>query len=241
MQEFRKKVDVIVYTMGKVGSSTASKSIRAAGLTCPDVHALEPGRICTLLQSYFADAELEAIPEHIAASLMAHNAIRRATGKVKIVTLIRNPIVRNISAVFQNLPANYAGSPDKILRRLQGYATRVPDHWFEVDFIPVTGIDVFSQNVDSRATHYHFENDRFDVLLIKLETPDETKQKLMSEFLGTKIEIDRANEAKNKWYYDVYKDIVSDPASIRNSFVQECLELKYYKKFYPTENLLSAR
>jgi hypothetical protein len=235
MQGFRKKIDVVVYTMGKVGASTVSTSLRTAGFACLDIHFWAPERILASLKNSLDDPDIEIIPEHIIDSILVRNALTRQ-GRLKIVSLIRNPIMRNISAVFQNMPASAAGDFDRIMERLRAYSVRTPDHWFEADFIPTTGIDIFAAGFDRGADHYKFSNDAFDILLMKLEAPDARKADLLREFMNHPVEVVRANVADRKWYFDVYKRIIDNPSIVRPTFVQECLELKYYRTFYTDED-----
>ncbi len=235
MHGFRKKIDVVVYTMGKVGSSTISTSLKKAGFTCLDIHFWAQDRILASLKNSVEDPDIEIIPEHIIDSILAQNALQRQ-GRLKIVSLIRNPIMRNISAVFQNMPQSAAGDDERMMERLRNYAVRTPDHWFEADFIPTTGIDIFSAPVDRDADHYRYSTAEFDILLMKLEAPDERKAALLEDFMGQTIELVRANEAGKKWYYDIYRKIIENPSLVRPTFVQECLSLQYYKTFYTEED-----
>ncbi len=235
-----RKVDAIVYTMGKVGSSSISTSIKSAGLHCLDVHFLNEQRICNILQSYFEDPDVEIVPQHIIESLIAHNALVKQ-GRMKVVTLVRNPIMRNISAVFQNLPPRHNDDFDEILKRLQKYGTKTPDNWFRRDFIPTTGIDIFSAKVDPTSDHFRFSSDKADVLMLKLEAPDDRKEELLRQFVGANVTLERANEARNKGYYEVYKKITEDPNIVRSTFVQDCLKLKYFNKLYSRDDAALLR
>lgn len=228
---FRRKIDVIVYTMGKVGSSTVSTSIDAAGLLCLDVHFLQKERFLTVLSAYFNDPDMDIIPEHILDSMLARNAIIKQN-KVRIISLIRNPIMRNISAVFQNTLQRSVDGADAILARLQAYPVRTPDYWFETDFIPMTGIDVFKESIDNENDHFRFSNGKIEVLLLKLEADDDRKSALISDFIGKPTTLTRTNEASTKWYFDLYRMIADDPRAIRSSYIEECLNLKYFRKFY---------
>lgn len=231
MQGFRRKIDVVVYTMGKVGSSSVSTSLKKAGFACLDIHFWAQDRILASLKNSVEDPDIEIIPEHIIDSILARNALVRQ-GRLKIVSLVRNPIMRNISAVFQNMPQSAAGDEERMMERLRNYAVRTPDHWFEADFIPTTGIDIFSKAHDRHADHYRYSTADFDILLMKLESPDERKADLLREFIGREVELVRANEADRKWYYDIYRKIIENPSLVRPTFVEECLSLKYYKTFY---------
>lgn len=243
-QSSRRAVDAVVYTMGKVGSSTVSTSLKAAGLNCLDIHFLAPDRIVTALEAHMNNDDLREIPRHFVDSIHAYNAVRKQE-RVKLITLVREPVARNISAVFQNLPKKLEGDEAAILERLANYPTRSPDFWFENDFIPTSGVDVFADEVaadlDREADHFRFERGNLDVLVLKLEADDARKSEILSDFLGARIALERANEAARKWYYNAYKSIVADPGAIRARFVEDCAALKYFKVFYSEREREEAR
>ena len=222
---------VLVYTMGKVGSSTISTSLEAAGVGCFDVHFLETERLTKMLRKYLNDPDIKKTPPHIIASIRARDYIE-SQSSVKMISLVRNPIMRNISAVFQNTPKRLDGDIEAIMARLRNYATRIPDDWFQKDFKPITGIDVLSADIDSKADHFRFSKGKFEVLLLKLEADDVRKSDLIGEFLGKKVKLKRANEAQNKWYRDIYRQAIEAPGDIRQDYIEECVNLKYFKKLY---------
>ena len=235
--KYKQHVDVVVYTMGKVGSSSVSTSLIAAGFSCLDIHFWEKGRYLEFLAHTMSDPEVPVIPKHAIETLMARNALAKQK-RLKIISLVRNPIMRNISAVFQNMPKSASGDMEQMIARLRNYSVRMPDHWFEKDFIPTTGLNVLEMDLDRSADHYRFETDLFDILIMKLEIEDERKSALISQFMRKPVELERTNEAKKKWYFEAYSKIVNDPDLVRPGFVQECLRLKSYRAFYAAEDAL---
>lgn len=230
-----KSPDVIVYTMGKVGSSSISLSLRASSIKCFDLHRLEPRRIQELLVRSLQASDHPTIAPHLLESAAALNTLkhRRISGKItKLICAIREPISRNISAVFENMPESLKSHPDEISQRLSAYSPLVPDRWFVNDFQPVTGINVLNMEHDRERGAFHFRNDLFDVLLLKLESPDGEKAAAISNFLGANIELLRANEAKNKWYAEIYSQHLRNAREIGNDFARRCLDLDYFQRFY---------
>lgn len=116
--------------MGKVASSTVSESLRAAGIQSLDVHFLEQTRILNMLRTYFENPDAKFIPEHILDSLLVKNVFVRQKA-VRIITLIRNSIMRNISAVFQNMPIRLKDDRHEIMKWLRKYSANAPDVWFK--------------------------------------------------------------------------------------------------------------
>ncbi len=238
-----RQLDAVVYTMGKVGSTSISTTLRAAGLRCFDVHYLDPLRLQALMRRHFEHPDRRIIPPNLIESLATRNMlVRRAeTGEVtKIITCIREPVGRNISAVFQNLPKRLAGKTGEVTDRVAEYNVKVPDEWFDNDFTPTTGLDIVNPHYDRSRGVFRFANRLFDVLVIKLETSDETKSRAISDFLGMELTLKRVNDARDKWYSDMYAAQVKGAASLPGNFIERCLALKYYRAFYSDEEIAAA-
>jgi hypothetical protein len=65
-----------------------------------------------------------------------------------------------------------------------------------------------------------------------MEADDARKAELVSEFLGLPITIERANEAKDKWYRELYLKFASDRRVLSDEFLEKCFSLKYFQAFY---------
>lgn len=238
-----RKPDAVIYTMGKVGSTSISTTLRAAGLRCFDIHHLDPSRLQTLMRRHFEDPDRGIMPPNLIESLATRNMlVRRAeTGEVtKIITCIREPVARNISAVYQNLPKRLAGKTAEVTDRVAKYNVKAPDEWFDNDFKPATGLDIVNPHYDRTRGVFRFANRLFDVLLLKVETPDETKSRAISDFLGIELTLKRVNNARDKWYSDMYAAQVKGAALIPDNFSERCLALKYYRAFYSDEEIATA-
>lgn len=240
---------IVVYTMGKVASSSISHSLSAHSLLNFQVHRLEPQQVLELLQllathpdfSHLQKRNISGtqnksfkLPTHLTDSLQVMKAIKEQK-PIKLISLIREPVARNISALFQNLPKDLMNDPDAIIERLRQYPINIPDNWFAKDFIPVTGLDVLSMELDRSADHFRFRNNQFDVIILKTTVTDERKSELISDFLGQKIVIQRANEAKNKWYREIYQTIARNPSTIRDDYIKDCFGQRYFRAFFSDE------
>lgn len=229
---------LFVYTMGKVASSSVSDSLISAGIPCLDIHSLAGPRILGILKAHLESDDFNKVPPHFVRSLKAYNSMIY-NDQVKIISLIREPISRNISAVFQNLPQKFSNEPKEISARLKNYNTSMPQLWFERDLKPATGLDVLNAEVDSTQSAFRFTNDKCDLLMLKLEEDDTIIEKTVSEFVGAKISLKRSNVGENKWYNDIYKTVKNNPNSVSESFLSECFNLDYYKKFYSYKERLT--
>lgn len=226
--------NIIVFTMGKVASTAVAQSLRQAEFPVYDIHALAPRRILSQLEREFENPERQSVPNHIINSIKVHNDFARFR-KNRVISLIREPVMRNISAVFQNLPQRLAEDFDEILERLQRYEPGVPDFWFEKDFIPATGIDVFDTKVDPTSDHFILSNDRFDVLILKMDSPDARKSEIVSEFVEKEVKVIRQNEAHDKWYSETYAKIGQSLDLMGSDYLEKCFALKYFRTFFSEE------
>lgn len=225
---------VLVYTMGKVASSSISNALLDARIGCYDVHSIAPDRMLRLLKRFIEDSDIAKIPPHMIRSLQAYNALR-SNDEVKVISLLREPVSRNVSAVFQNLPKRLADDQKAIVERLRKYSPIAPDIWFVRDFIPTIGIDFFDADIDSAEDHFRFQRGNIDLIILKSHMPDARKEALLEDFLGQRIHIVRENAAADKWYSRTYAQVMGDLGVIGTDYVEKCLDCRYFHKFYSPE------
>lgn len=108
---------VLVYTMGKVGSSSLAHSLRVAApeLDVLHVHRLVPEHLARAEHVYREAARRHRgtpagrgiRPRHVWLAQRLSSLIERpppgADGRWTVITLIRDPVARNTSAFFENL------------------------------------------------------------------------------------------------------------------------------------------
>lgn len=232
--------DVVICTMGKVGSTSISTTLREAGVTCFDIHHLDPVKLGALLVRHFQNRDHGIVPPNIVESIGARNALVRRRNRdeiTRIITCVREPVARNISAVFQNLPIRHKDDPATVERIVSEYNVASADDWFTQDFEPATGLDLLGMAHDRSAGVFRYANRLFDVLLLKLETTDEVKSQALSEFLDRPITIQRMNDSRDKWYYGMYTEQIKRARLIPGAFARRCLDLRYFRAFYSDKEI----
>src|SRR5690606_28636264 len=139
---------VLVYQMGKVGSSSISESLSKSA----HMHTLYGNPPCKVL----LDMERRGIWKLLG---IIYDFLRRTTirfrREVKIITVIRDPIERNVSMFFQDFPFWYIAyrkdnqsvsrfSDSSLIEDM--YEDVFPhsyvDSWFDKEIKRLTGIDV---------------------------------------------------------------------------------------------------
>lgn len=241
----RGEIPVLVFQVGKVGSSTVYYSLKAAGIACEHVHRIAPEGIARVAD----ERRRKGLPvKDERVGLALNDRIRRSDGKVRIVTMVREPVSRNISAFFQNLTDYYGERPleaisvDEAIRRfMEEYPHHVILNWFDSEFEPVTGISLFDHPFPAGTQWMIVNEGRFEILVLRVEAPDDVKKEALERFLRLdSLELVRANVGGIKDYARLYEDFrrhISLPAE----YLDRMLDSKYARHFYGPEEIAKIR
>lgn len=203
----------LIYTMGKVGSSTLQSSFETN-------YPFLPAFQIHFLSDYWLKEKLPSMPEYYQVHLKWAKRFfdfRKANPKhrLKIITLMREPVMRDVSDLFEN-GAEYFQTDDlnkvseeKILERLAKNDYDYTLNWFENEFNAWTGIDIYSQPFQKEKGYSIWKFPDFDILCIQLEKLDDVIKEAMTEFSGFPFELaDKANSSENKSTKALYKNVV---------------------------------
>jgi hypothetical protein len=188
----RDRETVIVYQMGKVGSTTIYNSLQPLkNLDVYHIHSLTKTRIEIVEENYKNSFRYNhTIPAHILESQYLRKKLDKGLEgkkKWKVVTLVRDPIARNISSFFQILE-EYVGhnyqtkiksmKVEDIIEELMelflyNYKGEKPLIWFDIELKSAFGIDIYSREFSKSNGYEIYEAESADVLLIKLENLNE--------------------------------------------------------------------
>ncbi|NEP62510.1 MAG: sulfotransferase family 2 domain-containing protein, partial [Symploca sp. SIO2G7] len=148
---------VVIFQMGKVGSSSIYESLKAAQLEIPIYHAhvLTSDRLKATEELARTHWQPCRNPIHLWHSFILSDELRkRHQQKWKVITLVRDPIARNVSAFFETLHLLEKSNQQKLMTSNDGqdltqlflskfYAHDAPINWFDDELKPVFEIDVF--------------------------------------------------------------------------------------------------
>lgn len=270
------KNPVLVYTMGKVGSTAVARSLKAAGegYRVYHLHWLVPEHLRldealhraasrrnrhTPLRKLFS-------PEYVWRGQYLSKQVQapqRDGSKWNVITLIRDPVARNVSAFFQNVEFffgydwrvelrvkdeeqvvaelvdlfrnNYVNKSEAI--RMDGD----PLTWFDDELKAVFGVDVFDHDFPADQGFKMYEAPLANVLLIRLEDLDSCAPQAFEQFLGLKaFETQRANVAANKAYTSLY-DRFLHVVDIPGEYLDKLYGAKASTHFYTEEELAKFR
>lgn len=215
---------IVVYTMGKVGSTSVEKSLPNTFHT----HTLygnppsKPAQIRRFGKLKFILRRFTVYP--------AKRILLRLNKEIKIVTFYRDSKDRNPSMFMQDLPfwlsayisdnnvAIREEDPDLLLTAYKdSFPHDYPSFWIRHELGKFTGIDYHELSLGSKNFRI-IKNGRYSVFIGRTESLDDCLPAL-SDFLGIQIKdkMQRTNRGEAKWYASIYKDFlrkISNDSSI---------------------------
>ncbi|MEM7768254.1 MAG: putative capsular polysaccharide synthesis family protein [Pseudomonadota bacterium] len=201
----------IVYTMGKVASSAISTAIRRTGRLVHDIHTLNDE---TLMREMRKAVDENRFPNPHFCVSMAWKA-REITIRQRAVyiSLVRDPVARNISAYFQNLwrfvDKLDGGDRAEVDAYVDDFINRYPHHfpvnWYDREYKEFLDIDIYAGVFRTQNGYQLSHHER--VVIFRVDTPDEVKSRILTKVLGFDVEVQRANEAAEKAYSDDYEAV----------------------------------
>ncbi|WP_158675337.1 putative capsular polysaccharide synthesis family protein [Thiohalobacter thiocyanaticus] len=225
--------------MGKVGSSTVLNSLHNAGLGSAIFHVhllsdalLERGELFRKSARRGTAAHLYNIA--LREQMLADNR------RWKIISLVRDPVGRNISAFFQNLDL-YAPSiaPDDLSKTelLKNIFFSEFDHerpltWFDYEIKGTLGIDVYTDPFPMNQGYAEYHTDKFDLLILRMEDLNATGIHALRRFLGTsRIQLVKTNIGADKNYAEVYAQL-RRRIDLPEDYLDKMYQSKYARHFY---------
>jgi len=170
----------------------------------------------------------------------------------KVVTLVRDPVARNISAFMGLLDLQmHYGLQEKLQVRCiesvlaelrQLFLEEYSDHdlpltFFDSEVKSVFGIDVFSTPFPKSKGYTIYEGENADVLLLRLEDLDGCAREAFQEFLEVEgMKITKSNTAAEKDYATVYPRFLRS-LKLPNSYLKKMYNSKYATHFYTKEEI----
>ncbi len=241
---------VLIYQMAKVGSSTVAWALRNAGVpNVFQVHLMSPDNIRRWRSKLrkFRWARLQTGLDFNGG--MLYRKVIEPGIRAKIITLVREPIARNASFYFHNLDVLWetadAHENVELGRLVSGFREKFNHRscvdWFDSEFRPVLGVDVYEHAFPHEAGHTRISTDRYDILVMRSDLEDSSKKRCIEEFLGIKsLTLAPRNVGSQKPYAAAYRKFL-DALELPESYVGEMLDSKYARHFFAPEELSAIR
>lgn len=240
---------IILYQMGKVGSTSLYKLLQGAGFSGPIY------RINFLSDEGIREAEefhgsLGNVIEPV--HLQRSRELRRKMDRLpdrrwNVVTLVREPISRDISQFFHYMQMFHPRLVDASSNVDKGRALRAlamkfkhfdesvnyTCTWFGKEFRKSLNIDVYSYPFDHRKGYTIILGRQARILTVRLEDLDRCINDAMGEFLGESLHfpIVQANRRSEQKYGPVYEKVLQE-LQLERTVCERIYSTQYAAHFY---------
>lgn len=189
---------VLVFQPGKVGSNTVYRSLEKEGINAIHLHVFP-----------------ECLREH-------KRFIQERLNPVKIITMVREPIGRDISDFVQYFGWDYlmtdrmhldkmdSNIEDRLIESLRNQCNigdGLEFDWFHTEMEALTGIDVYQYPFDRARGYVLISEGKYEILVLTVEKLKENS-KVISDFCGIdNLVLENANEGRHKRYKHLYANL----------------------------------
>jgi hypothetical protein len=250
---FSEKSPILVWQIGKVGSSTVYVSLKNAKLGVPVIHChfLSKSNIKEIEQYYLSvqPADLWLINRTKKISNFVYHNYKKY--RWKIITLIREPVAREVSDFFQNLKRDFPdfkislddenvnSAMDILINRLKDFDeyTDYTNTWFDLEMNDLFDFDIYEHKFDKQRGYQIYDAKNADILAIRLENLSTCFQQAIKTFLKTAVanRFD-ANLGTQKDYDPLYRAVKSR-IKIPRQVLNKIYTSRYTRTFYTEDEI----
>lgn len=239
---------IIILTPGKVGSSSIYETLKAE-LENPvfHIHRLSEEGVKQSVMEHL-NSDRQSRPLHLIVSKLLREKLKAYDGDLYIITSIREPVSRAVSAFFQNTDF-YKSEVEKegmnidqdkakklLSEQVNSGISDQLENWFEEEILQNFRIDVFEKAFDENKGFRINQKEHCRHLLIKMEDLNEQFPKAIQELLNLErpIELRKANIGSKKFYANAYKS-VKNSLEIDKDEINEIVDSNYFQHFYKSQ------
>lgn len=252
--DFQKHPPILIYQMGKVGSTSITRALKKSTLDNPvfHIHWFSQKGLARAKQIYQSTRD-PIFGMHLQrCRLLRKKLDNKEITKFKVITLVRDPIAREISSFFQNIELADTHLIDSRNRLKTDVALKLIEkkithnlldvifclNWFEGEFEPALSVDIYNYPFDKQKGYSIIHHKNVDILVIKLENLNSCFAQSMSEFLGIQIKQDMvtSNRGNEKKYADEMQ-LVKDQLKLDSGAYQKIYSTKFVKHFYSQDEI----
>jgi hypothetical protein len=229
---------LLVYSMGKVGSSAVYKAIQSAlpHSMLYHVHFLSKNYLENLLLQTHSVFHHNITKGKEILQKIEDNPQKTIT----IVTFVRDPIIRDISDLFQNWNHQFPDIENVDTSELTSVIDKHDHHyvlnWFDVEFKGYLGFDIYKYPFNKTDGYQVYEYEGIKILCLKQELLNVVGSIALKEFLGLDVKLLPANQSLHKKGGSLYN-------YLRKNYVAPAEKLervyssKYVQHFYTEEEI----
>lgn len=236
---------VLVHQMSKVGSTTVCKTLRAAGIRPWHVHFISPKQWQAVRDAYYQSGQYD-LPRHMYLEFLARNYLKLTNHRVKVISLVRDPVAREVSGIFQ-VP-EFAGI-NVSESSIDNLASQIADHvcnnsknsryerkWFDEEIKEVYDIDIFQYPFNKEEGYGIYNSRRADIIILQLERLGENINGILSSFIGSELEMVKGNIRTSKKEGRIYYNVINRVNICKNT-CNHIYNSDWMKYFYKEEDI----
>ncbi len=234
---------VVIHQFGKVGSKSIDYSLkRLKRWPVYQTHILDPDARYFHSENPEPPAGKRRIPPHIQRARTVRFTYLDKNRPLSVITPVREPISRNVSAFFQNMhrfPQLKECRVDREMDRflevfLNDYQHDEALQWFDNQYRKPFGLDIFEYPFPHEKGYQIIDHPPHRFLLFRSECDDQYKSAVIGEFLQVDpVPICRKNESLDKEYakdYRQFRDRLVLPMSYIDGMLSSPLAVHFYSE-----------
>jgi hypothetical protein len=228
---------VVVFTMGKVGTLTVCNSLRNIGYRHVHPHSLRftrPGiHFIKVKLSFGQNLKYKIMTIFKRIKVTIWKLLKK---EIVIITGVRDPYSRNISAYFEQV--HYLGgisekaTHENIEKQFNDSCVfNAPLNWFDIEIKRVTGIDVFEYPFDKDEGFCIISKGKYKLFVYRIDKLNSLSKEL-ARFIGDDLfQILSTNSSEKGEYFDQLSELKKN-YRYDSDRVKTYSESKYMKHFY---------
>jgi len=247
---FNNNPPVIILTPGKVGSSSIYYTLKKViNNKIFHIHNISKSGIKRSQISHM-NSDRKSLPLHLIVSDLLSKKLKKYNGVINVITVVREPISREISSYFQNtefyrnsvesknLEVNKVKSLEILNNIFKDNICLNLEDWLNDEILANFGVDVFSQSFDNEKGYIILNKGQYRILLLKMETMNQVFSNAIQEFLTLEkgVPLKNSNIGFNKHYAKQYKEIKNE-FKISKTVLSLIINSKYFNQFYNEEKI----
>lgn len=236
------KNHILVYTMGKVGSTSIYYALKKTfGAQVVFIHRMNQENL-DIYNEPFVKNKIR--PHRSALALYVKRKLIDKQKPVSIVSTVREPISRNISCFFQDFKTYNFGknikdvSVDEAIENfVSNYPHQLAELWFRKEFTDILGIRLDHVNFDRKEKFVRYEKGNLKLLVFRTDLDNDKKDKYLKLFLGNDtITVGVKNANHQKAYHSFYSEFL-EKVKLPKELVDEVYAQDYIRTFFTEEEV----
>lgn len=221
--------------MGKVGSSTIKNSLECISISALHIHRY-------FFNSYETKGGTLTFLRKIKSRLLYNYYIKQKD--VKVITLFRDPLLRNISSFFQNLERYFSKKQlhslnFNLLREKFNTLERIhktPNDWFFSEFLKKTGINILNFPFDKEAGYVIIKHKNVEYFICTLEMLNSLDTKIANFINNEDFRLLNENQGHVKWYSGLYNEFKTKYSPTKD-MLKMLYDSRITKYFYDSDTI----